>query len=544
MAELPSQSSSQPDMTSTAERLTSVTEPVKDHSSKVLRARALASWEPAYPSEAIDYYEEYIHRCAPLAIGWLKLPKLPNRDRSLTREATGVGMLGGRSAFDSSHVISPLDDGSICIWDISARSTFSLGGKGEIIARSKPGLLSGHAPQNDGVMTDTGAVECVSIENSSRVGYFAVQNLLHEVDLVTLGIRSTKNYPFPITALSEASSDGSVAIGTNMTIHLNDARDRAFAGSTTNHNVELISGSARTYATLPQPGPLSILNHAEGAQDQSSMWVAGRFTSLLEYDRRFFPRLRRTIFSGARIASLAQIAHPFLGRDLDLMRNPSTTAAMLQEARSQPGRTILAAAEYKGKGSLELYGLPDARFYHNRQTASSSKLLSVAAHGGRVVFSDGNGNVKWVERDGYSHVRTFNINSDIVQGATSEVVAGDSQPAGIWSGSGSELPGQGDIIQKLMATNASAAVYLDRGRRDINRRDLLLWTGDGRLGLLGFGREDPLGDNAWHDAIEVQARSIEERAKEDAERQYGLAMRRALERNADEVRFVRGLGMM
>jgi hypothetical protein len=217
---------------------------------------------------------------------------------------------------------------------------------------------------------------------------------------------------------------------------------------------------------------------------------------------------------------------------------------MLQEARSQPGRTILAAAEYKGKGSLELYGLPDARFYHNRQTASSSKLLSVAAHGGRVVFSDGNGNVKWVERDGYSHVRTFNINSDIVQGATSEVVAGDSQPAGIWSGSGSELPGQGDIIQKLMATNASAAVYLDRGRRDINRRDLLLWTGDGRLGLLGFGREDPLGDNAWHDAIEVQARSIEERAKEDAERQYGLAMRRALERNADEVRFVRGLGMM
>ena len=37
--------------------------------------------------------------------------------------------------------------------------------------------------------------------------------------------------------------------------------------------------------------------------------------------------------------------------------------------------------------------------------------------------------------------------------------------------------------------------------------------------------------------------SDEQRAKQDAERQYGMAMRRALERNADEVRFVRGLGM-
>ena len=37
--------------------------------------------------------------------------------------------------------------------------------------------------------------------------------------------------------------------------------------------------------------------------------------------------------------------------------------------------------------------------------------------------------------------------------------------------------------------------------------------------------------------------SAEEKTKHDAERQYGMAMRRALERNADEVRFVRGLGI-
>ena len=70
-----------------------------------------------------------------------------------------------------------------------------------------------------------------------------------------------------------------------------------------------------------------------------------------------------------------------------------------------------------------------------------------------------------------------------------------------------------------------------------------VWTGDGRLGVLGFGHDSPLGDERWHDAVEEQAQSAENRAREDAERQYGMAMRRALERNADEVRFVRGLGM-
>ena len=62
--------------------------------------------------------------------------------------------------------------------------------------------------------------------------------------------------------------------------------------------------------------------------------------------------------------------------------------------------------------------------------------------------------------------------------------------------------------------------------------------------MLGFGPGNPLGEDQWREEVGVAAESTEQRAKGDAERQYGMAMRRALERNADEVRFVRGLGML
>jgi hypothetical protein len=202
---------------------------------------------------------------------------------------------------------------------------------------------------------------------------------------------------------------------------------------------------------------------------------------------------------------------------------------------------ILAAAEYKGKGSLEFYGLPRHATYQNRQTASASKLLSAAPHGGRVVFSDGDGNLKWVERDGFSFVRSFNIND-----RPSEQAEQDASAYGIWSSTASEMPGQGDIVQKIVplpSTSGDSAT--SSGRVDINQFNLMLWTGDGALGMLGFGHSNPLGEQEdWHDALEAQAEDHEKRAKQDAERQYGMAMRRALERNADEVRFVRGLGFL
>jgi hypothetical protein len=81
-------------------------------------------------------------------------------------------------------------------------------------------------------------------------------------------------------------------------------------------------------------------------------------------------------------------------------------------------------------------------------------------------------------------------------------------------------------------------------RPDLPNESLMLWSGDGRIGCLNFGCQNPLKpDDSWHDAVEEQALSAGERARADAEKQYDLRMRRALERNADEVRFVRGLGM-
>jgi hypothetical protein len=392
------------------------------------------------------------------------------------------------------------------------------------------------------MMTETGAVECVSVNNSARKGFFAVQQHLHEVDLNTLQISSSKRYPFPITALSEVDDRTPLTVGTSNTIHLYDPRDSAFAASGASSSGELIGGSVYSHATLEEVGPLSILNHSGFGPSDESIWVAGRFKSLLNYDRRYFPRLRGTIFTGAPIACVSSLPFPFIPRGLDLLRNPDASIPSLQSARSAPGTTLLAAASYKGKGSLELYGLPNTQCYQNRQTASASKLFSVAPHGGRIVFSDGDGNLKWVERDAFSAVRSFNINDALASDHTTQ--QDHSTPRGIWASSTADEPGQGDIVQKILPFNTLPSSSPDSGRPDTNQSNLLLWTGDGRLGVLGFGHGSPLGDDEWCDALEQQEGfTTEQRAREDAERQHSAAMRRALERSAEEVRFVRGLGM-
>ncbi|GAB7366155.1 hypothetical protein MBLNU230_g7717t1 [Neophaeotheca triangularis] len=517
------------------------------------RNRALANWEPGYPGEQLDYYEEYIQRHAPINVGWLDVPNGETAEREVLREITGVGALHS-SYFDTvEHVVAPLDDGSISIWDLAPRTTSAIGGAGKPLHQTAPGFLTGLGPddtaKSHAIMTETGAVECVSVDSSAKRGYFAVNNMLHEVDLQTMQRVGVKQYPFPITALSEARDKVPITVGTNMTIHLHDPRDDAFTTKGEHSNGELIGGSPHSHATLSQPGPLSILHHAGLDTTGASIWIAGRFTSLLNYDRRLFPRLRGTVHSGARVACLSALPYPHLPRDLDLMRNPSASMLDHQNAKTSSGTTILAAAEYKGKGSLELYGLPHSTSYQNRQTASASKLLSVTPHGGRIVFSDGDGNLKWVERDGFSHVRSYNINEAI--GASSEnPAAHDTRASGIWSSTNGGTPGHGDIVQKIIPTLSSSQISSSRSERaDVAQSNLLLWTGDGRLGVLGFGHRDPLSSakavEEWHDAVESQhvMGTAEARSREDAERQYAMRMRRALERNADEVRFVRGLGM-
>jgi hypothetical protein len=269
-----------------------------------------------------------------------------------------------------------------------------------------------------------------------------IQGLV-EVDLETLAVVRYERFPFSITALSEAKYPVPLTVGTNLSLYLHDSRERSSPGkfSTAVERFDSFdaqysairdsgSGTFRSlrnsdpspeYAHLYQPGPLSILHMPSSAGEwdgNGDIYVAGRFPSILEYDRRIFPKLSGTIHSGARLCSLASLPYPFASLEKDLARRGELSVEQLLEAKTRPGKTLIACGEYNSKGSLEMYGLSASRtissdsaagslhnaVMKNRQTSSSSKLLSVASHGTRIVVSDGGGNLRWLERDGFTEV--------------------------------------------------------------------------------------------------------------------------------------------
>lgn len=296
---------------------------------------------------------------------------------------------------------------------------------------------------------------------------------------------------------------------------------------------EIIGGPASSQALLSQPGPLSILDRV---QDES-IWVAGRFTHLLNYDRRFFPKVRGTVHSGGRISCITEKPHPYVPRSLDLLQDPTISILDVYAAKTAPGSTILAAGEYKGKGSLEFYGLAPpssgsmvTESYRNRQTAASTRLLSVTAHGSSTVFSDGDGNLKWVERDGMTTIRTYNINDAHESPSFNQAQSAAQGP--------DDEPSSGDIVQKIMPLQLSTSSWSSK-RPDVNQSDLILKTGDGRIGVLGYGHKTLYAGEEEEAIVET----TEERVRRDAEKQYRETLGRALQSQADEVRFMRGLGM-
>ncbi|KAJ4356899.1 hypothetical protein N0V95_002990, partial [Ascochyta clinopodiicola] len=326
----------------------------------------------------------------------------------------------------------------------------------------------------------------------------------------------------------------------------------------------LSTSSFGDHVSLTQPGPLSIAHLPSTLGDgNGNIWVSGRFTSLLNFDRRFFPRLRGTVHSGARLSTLTVLPHPFIPHTLRLGA-PYAPAAHLFSARQTPGMTLLAAGAYKGKGSLELYSLSpspeyainsaDARttqntraYYQNRQTVSSSKLLAAAAHGTRIVVADGEGNVKWVERDARTPVRAFNINevSPTAREADSRRITQPRRP----SSTGPEpesRPATTDIVQRILPTistspTTSSSFSHSTTPPDLGTQNLLLWTGDGRLGMASFGRHDLFDEDTFQDALERQVDG--QAGDKEREREYSLEMRRALEQQAREVRWLRGYGL-
>jgi hypothetical protein len=354
-------------------------------------------------------------------------------------------------------------------------------------------------------------------------------------------------------------------VGTNLSLYLHDSRARRSSGQGSDlariDSYDIAFGSLRNpgnrdfrsllnpepsplYAHLHHPGPLSIL-HLPSSGDEwdgnGEIYVAGRFPSILNYDRRYFPKLRGTIHSGARLCGMTSLPYPFASMEKDLARRGELSIEQVWEAKNRPGKTLIACGEYNSKGSLEMYGLSpnpilstissnlsagslQNSVMKNRQTSSSSKLLSISNHGTRIVVSDGGGNLKWLERDGFTETRRWNVAHGTVEA-----------PQGIFGTLGDSYldSGFGDIVIKLANTNNG------RGDKPVNDDDLVLWTGE-KIGLLSFSSKPGFTADTFE---ETGSKTPAEAQREREERTYSETMRRGLEANANEVRFMRGLGL-
>ena len=450
----------------------------------------------SHPSQSIDWYEEYVARRAPLSMSWLPSP----------REVRGMGLL---KKDDDTTLVTLMDDGSVCLRN-AADGIGKSAGAGQIPGQGAGGQL--YIPSGD-------AVDCVSIDQYNQKMYFAAHSVLTEVDLKTLKPSSRRFFPHQICSLSEGGAHPNpLTIGTTKSIHIYDPRDNGPWPSPSS-STDLVEGLTSIESTQAsqypdfqrlyssghspsgtgrfafiEPLPLSIVHLSH------NIHVGGRFPSILTYDRRFFPQNMTSIYSGARISALIPFTYPGDSRD-----------------------NLVAAGEYKTKGSLEIYPLaandgsssPVPEPVKNRVTASSSKLLSVIRHGTRILFSDSDGQLKWVERDGSALVRRWNINKWSVC---------NEARGGIFNASADE----GDVARKLLA--------LDQGERS----EILVWTGE-KVGIVGYGKTSRYAKQTT-DGQEAEGSGDAGTASDD-EKKFAGMMRRALERQADEVRFVQGLGL-
>ena len=517
------------------------------------RNKAVANWDPSYTGEKVNWYGEYIARHGPLSMSWLQ-PASKHNDPipSEKVETKGLGL------HRAEHIIAPLEDGSVCIWNI--RNHWSTErSRGAICSRSKPGILTTKEPL---LNLSSGINGVVSVDDERDKAYIATQNYVQEVDLHTLSVSTQQRFTWTIATLSDFAPNVPLSVGTKSGLHLYDPRQKvrqessgSVAESIENpasflrpaskrgdFSSQLSNYEAKNYASLFQPGPTSILHlFPHGSIPSPSLGeiiIAGRFPSLLMYDRRMFPKLGNTFHSGAQLCSLASLPYSFRSLETELMRKNQLSVRAAQEAKSQAGDTLFACGEYHGKGSLEIYGLssdrtssatskpapgsPQISTFKNRVSASRSKLLSIATHGTRLIVSDGDGQLRWLERDGHTLVRKWAFNR---KDSLADYLAG-------YDGSSNY-----DVALKMIPIHPGLADVTD-----VSRDEILVWTGE-KIGMLSFSKEPRFGGEdgqAW----EERAETAEEAMKRREERVYGETMRRALQRQADEVRWVTGLGLM
>ncbi|TQV98561.1 F-box domain-containing protein [Cordyceps javanica] len=461
----------------------------------------MANWDPAFPTERVSWYDEFIQRYGPASISWLQTPRIRDRGMEAIIESRGVALYNpynGRDGDGTMLAVSPLDDGSVCLWDIKG----TRGRQGSIIGCSKPDILFIDGPggqnQRRSKRIDTGVTECVSVNHHNNRAFFAVQSHLIEVDLNRLQVVSRQSFEWSITTMSAINEGLPLTVGTSLGIHLHDFRTRANIPNDRSERVEWDEWDVYKsifdpkplppYASLSQPTPISILHLPKpGSHSQVSddIFVSGRFTNILHYDRRKFPAIVGSIYSGGLIKSLAAVPYPYSTVDYEVRRHGEFPAEQISRIkRTGSGVTMIAGGVYKLKGSLEI-----------------------------IVFSDGNGLIKWFERDGFTECRRHKIGSC------------DAKENNIFASSG-----RGEIARKIVSTKSSV------GHNRSNNDDILFWTGE-RLGMLSFTATPLYLSEDFEPPLDVEA------ATEDGKRQqYAEEMREALERQTDEIQLMSRFG--
>ncbi|KAK2590128.1 hypothetical protein QQS21_012196 [Conoideocrella luteorostrata] len=490
-----------------------------------------ANWDPAFPGEQVSWYDEYIQRHASTSVNWLECPRMRGRSHEAVIEARGMALYSpydGNDGRGTMLAVSPLDDGSVCLWDVKG----TRGRQGGIVSRSKPDILfvDGPGSQNSqrSKRIDTGVTECVSVSNNGHRAFFAVQSHLIEVDLHRLEVVRRESFEWSITSLSDVHDGVPLTVGTSLAIYLHDFRTRA----TGRHDVvERLDEPALNndvvralfdpkplppYAPLSQPTPISILHLPQpGSHDlvSNDIYVSGRFTNILHYDRRKFPTVAGSIWSGARIKSLAALPYPFSSVESEIRRQAGLSPERIAQSRNEgQGRTLIAGGAYNSKGSLEIYGLGSASAtddeptlqtsaMQNRYTAAPSTILSVTNHGTKIAFSDGSGFLKWFERDGCTECRRIKIGP----------------------------PTSDDMARKILSTEST------RGGNRQNDDNILLWTGE-KLGMVSFSTSPHFDSKTF----EVQDPKLNVEV-EKKRHEYSLRMQRALSQQTNELNFIGSL---
>ena len=100
------------------------------------------------------------------------------------------------------------------------------------------------------------------------------------------------------------------------------------------------------------------------------------------------------------------------------------------------------------------------------------------------------------------------------------------------------------MVQKILTTVAPGFNVPDGAGSlpppRLGEDNIVVWTGDGRLGQVSFGAKEGF-DEAWVDGV-VEGYDDGD-SEEGKRRAFGAEMRRALEMQAREVRWLRGYGL-